>query len=204
MVAMLATVGLIVWNRSVRRPHRTSPVVAAPAFASAIASTAAAPSIAAPVIAPPPAATNPVVGLPAVEPTPAQPVVATAAGEEAAAECDSAFAEHRWTSVATACAAAFQQRPRDSALAMRVAQAQHRRGYLADAGQWASRAIALDADLPEAFVIQAHAAALAGETGAATTAYRRYLALAPHGWHSAEAHQALGRLKRLSRNDAAR
>jgi len=86
---------------------------------------------------------------------------------------------------------------------MRVAQAQHRRGNIAAAGEWASRAIDLDASLPEAFVIQAHAATLEGDTGAAAAAYRRYLALAPRGWHSAEARQALGRLKgRLSRNDA--
>ena len=74
---------------------------------------------------------------------------------------------------------------------MRVAQAQHRRGQIALAAGWARKALALDADIPEAFVIVAHAERSAGHEQAAADAYRRYLTLAPHGWHAAEARRAL-------------
>jgi hypothetical protein len=74
---------------------------------------------------------------------------------------------------------------------MRVAQAQHRRGHIAIAADWARKALALDADIPEAFVIVAHAERDAGHERDAAAAYRRYLALAPRGWHAAEARRAL-------------
>ena len=200
VVAAMAGVGIMAWNRSARHPHRTLDAVAAPTVASVVA----APPVAAAVLVAPAAAADPTAGVPATEPTPVVPATDTVASLQAAKECDDAFTEHRWQSVTTDCAAAFKQRPRDSALAMRVAQAQHRLGYIADAGEWASRAIALDASLPEAFAIKAHAATLAGDSSAAVTAYRRYLALAPHGWHSAEARHALGRSsRRQSHNTAA-
>jgi hypothetical protein len=105
--------------------------------------------------------------------------------------CDAAFEQRRWTEIASTCAAAFEARPRESALAMRVAQAQHRRGHIATAAEWARKALALDADIPEAFVIVAHAEVGAGHARAAGDAYQRYLALAPRGWHAAEARRAL-------------
>ena len=77
--------------------------------------------------------------------------------------------------VASTCAAAFEEaRPRESALAMRVAQAQHRRGHIATAADWARKALALDADIPEAFVIVARAEASEGHARPAAGAYRRY------------------------------
>jgi predicted TPR repeat methyltransferase len=105
--------------------------------------------------------------------------------------CDAAFEQRSWTAVASTCAAAFEARPRESALAMRVAQAQHRRGHTASAADWARKALALDAEIPEAFVIVARAEAGAGHARAAADAYRRYLTLAPRGWHAAEARRAL-------------
>jgi Tfp pilus assembly protein PilF len=74
---------------------------------------------------------------------------------------------------------------------MRVAQAQHRRGHLATAADWARKALALDANIPEAFVIVARAELGADHDRAADDDYRRYLALAPRGWHAAEARRAL-------------
>ncbi len=105
--------------------------------------------------------------------------------------CDAAFEQRSWTAVASTCAAAFEARPRESPLAMRVAQAQHRRGHLAIAADWARKALARDADIPEAFVIIARAEVGAGHPRAAGDAYRRYLTLAPRGWHAAEARHAL-------------
>ena len=107
------------------------------------------------------------------------------------AQCDSAFARRDWTAISATCAAASGARPRDSALAMRVAQAQHRRGHIADAAVWARKALALDAEIPEAFAIVAHAEIRAGHSREAADAYRQYLTLAPRGWHSAEARRAL-------------
>jgi predicted TPR repeat methyltransferase len=76
-----------------------------------------------------------------------------------------------------------------------VAQAQHRRGHIASAADWARKALALDAEIPEAFVIVARAEVGGGHPRAAADAYRRYLTLAPRGWHAAEARRALRALR---------
>jgi tetratricopeptide (TPR) repeat protein len=105
--------------------------------------------------------------------------------------CTATFGQRRWRVAIEMCTRAFDARPMDAGIALRVAQAQHARGRLPEAGEWANRVIALDPSLPEAFVIVAHAEAHAGHPGAAADAYRRYLALAPRGWHAAEARGAL-------------
>lgn len=134
---------------------------------------------------------------------------AIAARERAIATCGEAYNRHRWRSAAEACGAAFEAQSRDATLAMKVAQAQHARNHYAEAGVWARRAIALDglgADVdPEAFVIVAHAERRARNPIAARTAYRRYLALAPRGWHAAEARAAVhpSRADRLSERTGA-
>jgi hypothetical protein len=74
---------------------------------------------------------------------------------------------------------------------MKVAQAFHARGRYADAGTWARRALVLNDVDPEALVIVAHAERRAGHPAAAKSAYRRYLVLAPRGWHAAEARAAV-------------
>jgi len=173
-VAVLATLGTLAWKVSLRRAHKPRATIAAPVVAPAQAI--------APFLPPEPVAAAPVVA-----------AVQTPTGPDDAAACDGAFVEHRWQSVATSCAAAFKARPLDSAIAMRVAQAQHRLGHVAAAGEWARNAIALDDSIAEAFVILARAEGQAGHPRATATAYRRYLALAPHGWHAAEARRALPR-----------
>jgi hypothetical protein len=133
---------------------------------------------------------------------------ATAARAQALAACTDAYEGHRWRTAAETCAAAFEASPRESALAMKVAQAQHARAHYADAGAWAQRAIALEGADPEAFVILAHAERRAGHPAAARAAYRRYLSLAPRGWHASEARAALrrsrpeGHLRAATRPDA--
>jgi cytochrome c-type biogenesis protein CcmH/NrfG len=116
---------------------------------------------------------------------------ATADFAAALATCNEAYEDHVWPIATDACARAAELRPRDPALAMKVAQAFHARGRYADAGGWARRALALDGVDPEALVILAHAERRAGHAGAARTAYRRYLVLAPRGWHAAEARAAV-------------
>jgi hypothetical protein len=173
-VVVLGTAGIVAWNFSSRRSHRPRETVAAPTVAPVPAIAPAVP--AEPVAAAPVAAAIPV-----------------SIGPDDVAACEGAFVEHRWPSVATSCAAAFKASPVDSAIAMRVAQAEHRLGHVAIAGEWARNAIALDDSIAEAFVILARAEAQAGHPQATSTAYRRYLALAPHGWHAAEARRALPR-----------
>jgi tetratricopeptide (TPR) repeat protein len=122
-------------------------------------------------------------------PAPAQPALAAGAARHAAA-CEAAFAAGHWRAAGPTCAAAFAEQ-NDARVALRAAHAFHRRGHLDQAGDWARRALALDDQLAEAHVIVAHAATDAGHAGEAAAAYRRYLELAPRGWHAPEARRAL-------------
>ena len=167
--------------------HDTSPM-APGAIASQRGPSAVGAAVAEPAMAP--AAAAPAPGeLGWVEPQSSE------ARERALAACNTAYDRHRWRSAAEACGTAFEAQSRDASLAMKVAQAQHARSHYAEAGVWARRALALDgvgADVdPEAFVIVAHAERRAQNPVAARTAYRRYLALAPRGWHASEARAAL-------------
>ena len=80
---------------------------------------------------------------------------------------------------------------RDASLALAVAQAEHAHTHLNEAAQWARRALALDPNAAEAYIIIARAEAGNGRDGDARTAYQRYLEIAPRGWHKAEARAAL-------------
>ena len=186
-LAALATAGIVIWNLSLRRPpHRTAPLAKAAAAAPVVPLAAVAP--AAPVTsAPAPAAIS--APSPAMAPAAAAAFKARAAAAMAA--CDGASAERQWATVISACETAFAAGAPDGALALRIAQAHHRLGHLAASGQWAREAIAANPELPEAYPILARAEAADGNRRAATAAYRRYLDLAPRGWHAAEARRAL-------------
>jgi tetratricopeptide (TPR) repeat protein len=171
-------IGLVaVKTRAARKAHASRPVVAA-AVAPArplvpLGSTPAAPAKAPAV---------------AAAPAPSSDVVADAG---AIAECEVLCKRHRWRQAAEPCALAVRARPNDANLALGMAQSEHARNRMAEAGQWAARAIALDPNLAEAFVIQAHAERQAGDDDAAARDFRRYLELAPRGWHAREAREAL-------------
>ncbi|HXJ18683.1 MAG TPA: hypothetical protein VMT03_00510 [Polyangia bacterium] len=96
-----------------------------------------------------------------------------------------------WRLSPEACARAFALHPNDSALALAVAHAEHAHGHLAEGAQWAKRALALDPDAAEAYVLIARADVADGRQEDARTAYRHYLQLAPRGWHHSEARAAL-------------
>ena len=113
------------------------------------------------------------------------------ARDAALAACREAYDRHRWRSAVDACTSAFDTSPRDAAVAMKVAQAQHARAHYADAGDWARRALALEDADPDAYVILAHAERRAGHPLAVRNAYHQYLLLAPRGWHASEARAAL-------------
>jgi hypothetical protein len=173
-----------------RRPPKARGVSTSPGIAAQAPADVAAPS---PGIQPPhelPSADAPA-PVAAVAPAERSPAPLPDELDGPVARCDSAYERRNWLAIASTCASAFGARPQDSALAMRVAQAQHRRGHIADAADWARKALAVDAEIPEAFVIVAHAETRAGHAQAAGDAYRRYLALAPRGWHAAEARRAL-------------
>jgi len=160
------------------------PVAADEGAAPTSRPTAAAATVPAPVTAP----AQPSASHATETEAPARPAADVA---ETLAACREAYDAHHWPVAIEACARAADLRPLDPALDMKVAQAYHARGRYADAGVWARRALGLSGVDPEALVILAHAERRAGHPAAARDAYRRYLALAPRGWHVAEARAAV-------------
>jgi tetratricopeptide (TPR) repeat protein len=172
-------VGVVVTRtRTARKAAPGGPTVAAIA-------APAAPVLAAPELAAPIGATR--TSLPEA-PAVAAPETTTAG---AVAECETLCEHHRWRQAAEPCARAIKLRPDDATLYLGLAQSAHARNHLAEAGDWAKRASALDPNLAEAFIIQAHAEAGIGDEAAAARDFRRYLSLAPRGWHAKEARKAL-------------
>jgi hypothetical protein len=177
----MMAIGATAWAAARRPPKAHVTASPTPMLAAAVAAPTA------PVAAPPleqPA--------PAEAAAPAEQPAASAIGNLGRTElCDAAFEQRHWLAIKATCAAAFEAKPQDSALAMRVAQAEHRRGHIAQAGDWARKALALDANIPEAQVIVARAEVQAHHGAEAADAYRSYLKLAPRGWHAREARRAL-------------
>jgi len=159
--------------------------------------TPAAAALPAPV-APPPVAVAPAApaepapSVAAAQPTPAP--AAVEAGSAASTGCDpEAIRTAPWRASPEACAQAFQAHPGNASFALAVAQAEHAHGRLAEAAQWANRALAVDPNAAEGYVIIARAERQEGHQPQALAAYRHYLELAPRGWHRAEARSALRR-----------
>ncbi|HLK92892.1 MAG TPA: hypothetical protein VKZ18_23570 [Polyangia bacterium] len=126
---------------------------------------------------------------------PADPAAAAPADQPGAGTdqgCDLASVRTAgWRVSPEACAQAFAADSTNAALALAIAQAEHARGHLTEAAQWAKRALALDPKAAEAYVLIARADVSDGRREDAGAAYRRYLELAPRGWHHAEARRAL-------------
>ena len=154
----------------------TPPPAAAPAIAAAAAAPALPSAPEAPAV--PPAELSPV------------PVPAQAGGVAGAAEgCD--FGSTRpWRLSAQACARAFEADPTNAGLALALAQAEHAHGSATAAAEWAQRALALNPNAAEAYILIARAELKSGRAAEGRAAYRRYLELAPRGWHQAEARSA--------------
>jgi tetratricopeptide (TPR) repeat protein len=179
--------GFRTWEHRHARPQAAAAVksspIAQPSVAPAsepVAEKAALPAVAATGAA-----------LEGTEPT---PVAAQSASAhlEAADGCDkAAIRSAPWRLSPEACTRAFEAEPNNASLALGVAQAAHARGRIAEAAQWAKKAIDLDPKTAEAYVIVARAEADNGHRAQARRAYRTYLKLAPRGWHHAEARAAL-------------
>jgi hypothetical protein len=188
---------------ALRAPEpKAAPAVGSPAVAPVVAGAPAAPVVpdapAAPVVAGAPAA--PVVAgapaAPVVADAPAAPVARPEAQDNPAAApaaCDTTSLRHAWRLSPEACARAFEADPTNARLALAVAQAEHAHAHVARAAEWAERALALDPNAAEAYVIIARAHAESGRDDDARAAYQHYLDLAPRGWHRPEARAALQR-----------
>lgn len=105
--------------------------------------------------------------------------------------CDQSFAAHQWKVAAEQCEIAFNGAPSRADLALKVAKAQHARAHFRESVTWAETTLKLEGRNAEAFAIIARSERRAGHTAEMAAAYRRYLSLAPHGWHAHEARTAL-------------
>ena len=126
----------------------------------------------------------------------AAPVAAPANARDiigADAGCDTGLIRRApWRLSASACARAFEATGATNAtLALAIAHAEHAHGSATAAADWARRALALDPTTAEAYVLIARADVKTGHDEDARTAYRRYLELAPRGWHKGEARDAV-------------
>jgi tetratricopeptide (TPR) repeat protein len=149
-------------------------------------SLAAAPaSGSAPLAATTNAAIAPAVASAPIAPTAIEQVApGVAAPEDPAARCENQFKAHSWRLAIESCNAAFDAAP-SSVLAMRIAHAYFSRGDAAGAGTWAQNALELGSTDPDTYLLIGHAQQAAGKRRKAVAAYRRYLELAPRGWHAA-------------------
>jgi tetratricopeptide (TPR) repeat protein len=140
-----------------------------------------------------PFAAEPVVATeaPVVE---AQATAAQSQHPQAPSACAAAAKSLPWQKAIETCTAAFELKA-DSATALILAKETYKRGMVKEAGEWAEKALLINDALPEAYVIVAYAAEHDGNKDSAATAYRQYLALAPHGWHANKARQGLRRLR---------
>jgi Flp pilus assembly protein TadD len=118
-----------------------------------------------------------------------QPVLVPA--KDASARCESQFKARAWRSAIESCNAAFDATP-SPALAMRIAHARFSHGDAAGAGIWARNALELGSTDPDAYVLIGNAEHAAGKRHKAISWYRRYLELAPHGWHAARLRTVVG------------
>jgi len=156
-----------------------APAPSAPAAAAPIASVAAAP-VPEPALAP--------AEKPSAQPSPAATETKSRGGGALAEGCDAGLVHTTpWLLSPDACALAFEADPSNAALALGIAHAEHVRGHFAESAQWANRALALEPKAAEAYILVARAEAQSGRAEEAQAAYRRYLELAPRGWHQAEA-----------------
>lgn len=102
---------------------------------------------------------------------------------DAPARCESQFKARQWRGAIESCGAAFDALP-TAAVAMRVAHAHWAHGDAASAGTWARNALELESQDPDVYVLIGNAEHAAGKRRKAVAAYRRYLELAPRGWHA--------------------
>jgi tetratricopeptide (TPR) repeat protein len=132
---------------------------------------------------------------PAVAPESVSTGAVESAPDDPAVRCQNDFAAHQWRAARESCGAAFEAAP-SPALAMRIAHAHWAYGDAAGGGTWGQRALELGTKDADAYVLIGHAQHAAGDDAAALAAYRRYLELAPRGWHAARLRTVVKQLGR--------
>ena len=185
---------------------------AAPARPSLVVAASAAPTAAPATTSPAAVETRkpepPATARSAAAVAPAAPVAAQDQARDVAGAdegCDTSLIRTApWRLSPPACARLFESDPTNASLALAIAHAEHGNSRFAEAAQWAKRALALDANAAEAYVMIARADVKDGRRDDAITAYRRYLELAPRGWHATEARAAVRRAHTAASLNSAR
>jgi Tfp pilus assembly protein PilF len=101
-------------------------------------------------------------------------------------DCRLAFARNRLRDALAACTAATTANPRSAVALTMLAHTELNRGRLARANELAEKAIAIDPDQADAYVIIGGVHQDSGQNREAKAAYRRYLELAPRGRYADE------------------
>ena len=139
------------------------------------------------------AAAAPTDDAPAGSPATAEAAVAPA--DDAALDaCKNAYHQHRAAEVASTCGQAFASGLPSADVAIMLAKTEFERGRPRPAFDWATKAIALDANRADAYVFLGSAEQAFGHRAAAKAAYKRYLQLSPHGRYAADLRAVLGSL----------
>jgi len=170
----------------------SGPPPPAPAATGAVA----APAADLPTPPPAPAATGAVATITdAPVPSPTAATTAAASADGAAFDaCKKAYDQHRAKGVVSACAQAFASGPPSAEVAVMLAKTEFERGRPGPASNWATKAIAIDANRADAYVFLGSAEQSFGHKAAAKAAYQRYLQLSPHGRYAADLRAVLGSL----------
>jgi CheY-like chemotaxis protein/cytochrome c-type biogenesis protein CcmH/NrfG len=95
--------------------------------------------------------------------------------------CRGAFTRNRMREAFTACTAAATANPRSAEALTLLAHTELNRGHLSRAAELASKALLVDPNVADAYVIIGGVHQDSGQNAEAKAAYRRYLQLAPHG-----------------------
>ncbi|MGB8294386.1 MAG: hypothetical protein WCG85_03080 [Polyangia bacterium] len=145
---------------------------------------------------PAPAATGAVAATAeASAPSPTAAKAAAAPADDGAFDaCKKAYDQHRAKGVVSTCAQAFASGPPSADVAVMLAKTEFERGRPGPASNWATKAIALDANRADAYVFLGSAEQAFGHKAAAKAAYQRYLRLSPHGRYAADLRAVLGSL----------
>ncbi|MBC8134185.1 MAG: response regulator [Deltaproteobacteria bacterium] len=100
--------------------------------------------------------------------------------------CRTAFTRNRFREALVACAAAVAANPRSAEALTIMAHAELNLGHLGRAGELATKAIAIDPGIADAYVIVGGVHQDSGQNNQAKIAYRQYLQLAPRGRYADE------------------
>lgn len=147
-------------------------------------------------------ARSPTTAMAALSPTDDAPAGSPATAEAAVAPvddaaldaCKNAYHQHRATEVVSTCGQAFASGLPSADVAVMLAKTEFERGRSRPAFDWATKAIALDANRADAYVFLGSAEQAFGHRAAAKAAYQRYLQLSPHGRYAADLRAVLGSL----------